>query len=214
MIRKPLAILLIAGIFSSTAQAQDIAVKITRYQSSVTIQHEGKPFVIKRNQDRSNKINPKFQLTSRKCPPFCIQPMQLAPGVQTIGEIEMLDYLERVSEGDKSIMIIDSRGPKWLKHGTIPGTVNIHYKKLSLKASSEADVANIIEHQFGAERTEKFWKFNDARTLVLFCNGPWCGQAPTNIKSLLRIGYPASKLKWYRGGMQNWESLGLSTVKK
>ncbi|HAU06853.1 MAG TPA: sulfurtransferase, partial [Gammaproteobacteria bacterium] len=23
----------------------------------------------------------------------------------------------------------------------------------------------------------------------------------------------ASKIKWYRGGMQNWETLGLSTVK-
>jgi hypothetical protein len=41
----------------------------------------------------------------------------------------------------------------------------------------------------------------------------WCGQSPRNIKTLLKFGYPASKIKWYRGGMQNWETLGLSTVK-
>jgi hypothetical protein len=30
---------------------------------------------------------------------------------------------------------------------------------------------------------------------------------------LLGFGYPAHKIKWYRGGMQNWEILGLTTVK-
>ena len=31
------------------------------------------------------------------------------------------------------------------------------------------------------------------------------------IETFLRAkGYPARKLKWYRGGMQNWLSVGLS----
>ncbi|HIL42989.1 MAG TPA: sulfurtransferase, partial [Gammaproteobacteria bacterium] len=51
-----------------------------------------------------------------------------------------------------------------------------------------------------------------AKTLYLFCNGLWCGQSPQAIKALLTIGYPASKLKYYRGGMNVWHSLGLSTV--
>ena len=51
-----------------------------------------------------------------------------------------------------------------------------------------------------------------AKTLVMFCNGMWCGQSPANIRTLLRFGYPADKLKWYRGGMQDWEILGLTTV--
>jgi hypothetical protein len=29
----------------------------------------------------------------------------------------------------------------------------------------------------------------------------------------MRFGYPANKIKWYRGGMQDWEILGLTTVK-
>jgi rhodanese-related sulfurtransferase len=27
------------------------------------------------------------------------------------------------------------------------------------------------------------------------------------------MGYPAHKIHWYRGGMQAWHSLGLTTVK-
>jgi hypothetical protein len=41
----------------------------------------------------------------------------------------------------------------------------------------------------------------------------WCGQSPSNIKTLLKFGYPAHKIKWYRGGMQSWSNLGLNTVK-
>jgi len=47
--------------------------------------------------------------------------------------------------------------------------------------------------------------------LYLFCNGLWCGQSPAAIRALLQIGYPESKLKYYRGGMNSWHSLGLST---
>jgi rhodanese-related sulfurtransferase len=32
------------------------------------------------------------------------------------------------------------------------------------------------------------------------------------IKALLEVGYPAEKIKYYRGGMQAWTSLGLSVV--
>jgi hypothetical protein len=29
---------------------------------------------------------------------------------------------------------------------------------------------------------------------------------------MLREGYPASKINYYRGGMQGWESVGLTVV--
>ena len=75
------------------------------------------------------------------------------------------------------------------------------------------DIAEIFEDKFGVLRTSEFWDFSNAKTLVLFCNGMWCGQSPNNIKSLLKIGYPAHKLKWYRGGMQDWSILGLTVIK-
>jgi len=48
---------------------------------------------------------------------------------------------------------------------------------------------------------------------MLWCNGPWCGQSPHAIRGLLDLGYPAEKLYYYRGGMQAWQSLGLTVVK-
>lgn len=205
----------LAGILlalCSAANASDVAVKITPELDGVTIRHQGEPLRIQRNQDQDNTIHPAFQRTSRPCPPFCIQPMHMPDGVETIGEVEMLGYLKRAAEGDDSILIIDSRGPNWLQRGTIPGSVNIHYRRLHLRTAEESDIAKILKEQFDVERTEEFWNYRDAKTLVLFCNGPWCGQSPTNIRALLRIGYPPSKLKWYRGGMQAWEILGLTTV--
>ncbi len=198
---------------AGAASAEELAVKITRDTAQVAVQHEGQPVTIRRNQDRSNTIHPKFARTSRKCPPFCIQPMHMPNGVETIGEIEMLDYLKRATDGDPNILLVDSRGPGWVTHGTIPGSINVNFKRLNLRSADEADIAQILEQQFGAKRTEKFWRFDRAKTLVLFCNGAWCGQSPTNIRGLMRIGYPPSKLKWYRGGMQSWESVGLTTAK-
>ena len=189
-------------------------VNISPELDSVEITHDGKPVKVMRNQDPENVVNPKYARTSRKCPPFCIQPITLAPGVETIGELELIEYLVAKEGGDESILVIDSRTPDWVKNGTIPGSVNIPWT--TLNPSSGADpfsIAEIFEERFGAINQEGLWNFGDAKTLVLFCNGMWCGQSPTNIRTLLRLGYPAHKLKWYRGGMQNWENLGLAVVK-
>lgn len=197
---------------TTPALADGLAVKITPTLESVDVVHQGKPVRIQRNQDQTALIKADYQKTSRRCPPFCIQPMHIADDVETIDELQMLAYLKRAGDGDDSVLVIDSRGENWVANGTLPGSINIPYKRLSLKSGDEREIAQIMEHQFGAFRTEQFWNFSEAKTLVLFCNGMWCGQAPTNIRSLLRIGYPPSKLKWYRGGMQAWEILGLTTV--
>jgi rhodanese-related sulfurtransferase len=209
-----LPIMLIGGASLASNQPDEpLAVNITPGLSGITIELDGGPVRIQRNQDSDNTITPSFQRTSRRCPPFCVQPMRVARGVETIGEIEMLGYLQRIADGDPSVVLIDSRGPDWVRRGTIPGAINIHYKRLSLRSAKEEDIADLLEDTFGAQRTAEFWNFSRAKTLVLFCNGAWCGQSPTNIRSLLRIGYPPSKIKWYRGGMQDWEIMGLTTVK-
>jgi rhodanese-related sulfurtransferase len=73
-------------------------------------------------------------------------------------------------------------------------------------------VVEILTDQMGVSDMDGVLDFSGAKTLYLFCNGLWCGQSPQAIKALLTIGYPASKLKYYRGGMNVWHSLGLSTV--
>ena len=174
---------------------------------------------IMRNQDNKNTVNPSFAKTSRPCPPFCIQPMQLRPGVETIGEQEMIHYAMMMSKGQKmpngsEIMIIDSRTPDWTAKGMIPGAVNLPWTLLSeRKGADPISIAEIMTEEFGAKEQNGLFYFDTAKTLVLYCNGMWCGQSPNNIKSLLKYGYPADKIKWYRGGMQNWEILGFNTVK-
>lgn len=194
--------------------AENIAVKITPKLAKVEVMHNGKKVVIMRNQNQKATVNPDFAKTSRKCPPFCINPMHLAPGVETIGELEILDYLQKSSRGDDSVLVIDSRTPSWVKKGTIPGSVNIPWTRLApQKGASPIDIAEILTDKFGVQEQEGLFDFRKAKTLVLFCNGMWCGQSPNNIRTLLRFGYPAHKIKWYRGGMQNWSNLGLTTVK-
>ena len=189
-------------------------VNITPEIESLTVRHGELDVKVMRNQNQKNTVNPAFALTSRKCPPFCIQPAILAPGVETIAELEVLDYLRRMSEGDNSIVVVDSRTPAWVAKGTIPGAINIPWTALNpAKGADPISIGEILEEKFNARNLEGLWDFRDARTLVMFCNGMWCGQSPNNIMNLLGFGYPAHKIKWYRGGMQNWEILGLTTVK-
>lgn len=194
------------------AVAAGKGVSITPQLRDVTVLHHGKKVVIERNQDTENMVDPDFSMTSRPCPPYCIQPMQLGPGVETIGELELLEYLKKAGR-EGSVLVIDSREPDWiLRSGLIPGAVNIPWTELHPSHADADKIAETLTFRFGATRQGPLWNFENAKTLVLYCNGPWCGQSPTNIKQLLALGYPANRLKWYRGGMQLWKSLGFNTV--
>jgi len=211
--RNLLMLVFLAGNFLPLQGLADETAISTEIDSVIVV-HNGKKVTIMRNQDTENTVDRAYAKTSRKCPPFCIQPAKLAEGVETIGELEMLDYLKRSSNGDKTILVIDSRTPDWVKNGTIPGSINLPWTELKQGAGADPfAIAEILEKRFGAQSLEGLWDFSTAKTLVLFCNGMWCGQSPSSIKTLLKFGYPAHKLKWYRGGMQNWHNLGLTVVK-
>ncbi|MFT4607932.1 MAG: rhodanese-related sulfurtransferase [Gammaproteobacteria bacterium] len=205
---------LIILIFSFVTTISHAAnVNITAEIESVSVEHGENQVVIKRNQDLNNTINPAFAKTSRQCPPSCIQPAKLAAGVDTIAEIEVLDYLKQRGNGDDSILIIDTRLADWVAKGTIPGAINIPWTKLdSSQGADSISIGAILQEKLNARNLGGLWDFTTARTLVLFCNGIWCGEASNSIINLLRYGYPAHKIKWYRGGMQSWESLGLTTI--
>ena len=210
------ATMLAAGLCMSAnvgAASKGKPVGITKKMMDAEVVHNGKKVKISRNQNNKNTVNPSFSKTSRPCPPFCIQPSALAPGVETVGELEVIDYLKKMADGDDTILVVDSRTPDWVKKGTIPGAVNIPWTKLNpAKGADPISIGEIMQDQFNVTESEGLWNFNEAKTLVLFCNGMWCGQSPNNIKNLLKFGYPAHKIKWYRGGIQDWEILGLSTI--
>ncbi len=199
-------------VFSANVNAGK-PVGITKGMMDVAVQHDGKTVKISRNQDNKNVVNSAFAKTSRPCPPFCIQPAILAPGIETIAEREVIDYIAKMSGGDDSILVIDSRTPDWVKKGTIPGAKNLPWTRLNpAKGADPVSILELLEAEFGVTESEGLLNFSKAKTLVMFCNGMWCGQSPNNIKNLLEFGYPAHKIKWYRGGMQDWEILGLTTV--
>ncbi len=208
--------LIICGflVLTSAASAQDLEVKITPHLAKLEVMHQGRPVVIQREQNTQNTIDPDYAKTSRECPPFCIQPMNLAPGVETVGELEVLEYLEKMS-WNEPVLVIDTRTENWMSKGTIPGSVNIPWIRLNLEAGGNPlEIGLLLSERFGVKEEDGLWNYSAAKTLVLFCNGPWCGQSPAAIRTLLRYGYPPGKLKWYRGGMQAWESFGLTIVKE
>ncbi len=207
------AALFLLSLCCSVAWAADRPVGIAAQQPYLDVMHEGKLVRIQRDPDNFAQIEPDFAMTSRPCPPYCIQPMQLAPGIETVGELEVLNYLQRITRRDESVMVIDSREADWLiRSGIIPGATHLAWDRLHPGHAKPAAIAEILELDFGASRDGPLWNFENAKTLVFYCNGPWCGQSPTNIKQLLALGYPAHKLKWYRGGMQLWKSFGLTTA--
>ncbi len=221
---KPFGLLIVIALpvsllLSGPVGGEQHEVKITRALDKVEVSHQGAPVTITRNQQKEHTVNPAYSKTSRPCPPFCIQPGKAAPGVETIGELEMLEYLKQASEKDSSVLVVDSRTPDWLVRGTIPGSVNIPWTRINKDSvpawelEAADTVTEVLTQNFGAEQTAKGWDFANAKALVLFCNGIWCPQSNTNIQTLLKLGYPPEKLKWYRGGMQSWESVGLTTIK-
>lgn len=220
---KPVSTLL-TGLVAGLILAPTVCAegnKIAPMIESVQVKHKGQPVTIERGHDPQAHLPEYFQKTERGCPPFCVQPMVAVPGVDTIGELEMLDYLHRMAQGDESILVVDSRTPDWVMRGTIPGSVNVPWNKINIDTAgtfetpAEAEgFKHILADEFGADqKADGTWDFSGAKTLVLFCNGIWCPQSTANLKTLVSHGYPVHKLKWYRGGMQDWVSVGLTTVK-
>lgn len=211
----------------SKSSTEHRPVAITRELTSVIITHDGKPFEISRTKDNDAILPAMYSKTSRPCPPFCIQPMEIAPGVINIGELEFIDYLVQKSDGDDSLAIIDSRTADWALVATIPGTINVPWISLSREVGVTAtkmvsvltrhfDIKvkdeSLIEEYFDTDKIEQILDFSNAKTLVLFCNGTWCEQSAIQIKALIHLGYPTEKIIYYRDGIQGWVGLGFPTV--
>jgi len=192
------------AIMSTSAYAQDVAITpdLARAEFSVN----GQNILIERNQDQDAVIEPGFAKTSRACPPFCIHPMSGGEGVETVGEIEVIEYIDNYVEEGKGLLV-DSRIPSWYVKGTIPGAVNLPFTALEPSNKYRDEILAAL----GAVKTDDTWDFSAATELLMFCNGPWCDQSPRAIQNLLNAGYPAEKIRYYRGGMQVWLLLGLST---
>ena len=172
-------------------------VGITKGTMSITVETLDGSVEIMRSQDAENTISGEWALTSRPCPPFCIQPMSPAEGVTTIGELEVLEFLQ-----EPNAMVIDGRIRPEFEAGTIPGAISVSYNEAADRLG-----------EMGCEPDfEGYECSDDVPAVVLFCNGPWCGQSPSAARRMIEAGYPSEKIYYYRGGMQVWQSLGLTVV--
>ena len=198
----------VAILFGGVLQVSAQEVRITKDIMVVEYSFNGETYMIGRNQDPNHRIPDAYAKTSRSCPAFCVQPMQVHEGVNTAGELEVLAFLqEQVTTGEG--FLIDSRTNDWYEKGTIPGAVNLPFN-VFVPSSDNVFFDSVMVMLGGEQSANGEWIFNDPKELMLFCNGPWCGQSPTAIRNLLAINYPPEKLHYYRGGMQNWYGMGFS----
>ena len=110
-----------------------------------------------------------------------IQPLRLPGGVETVGELEVLDHARAGGA------LVDTREPEYVLHGTLPGAVAIRHEDI-LDGLADLDPDGPV---------------------VLFCNGPQCTATPQAVAELLEAGWDPACLRYYRGGIHDWVTLGL-----
>jgi len=140
-------------------------------------------------------------------------PMHLDEELETYGELEVLMTLKEMQK-NKNILLIDSRQKKWFEYRTIPGAINMPFHYFKEREDFEFHFDYALKHMGATKDEDGDYEFTNAKTLVIFCNGPWCSQSPSMIYALLEIHYPPEKLKWYRGGIQDWLSAGMTSTRK
>ena len=113
-----------------------------------------------------------------------ISPIELAPGVRTVGELEVIEHARAGRP------LVDTRLAEFVSAGTIPGAIGIPH---------EAIVDNLDQ-------------LDREVATIFFCNGPQCGATPDAISMLLDARYPAERILYYRGGMHDWMTLGLPVL--
>jgi len=124
-----------------------------------------------------------------------IRPMIPTPGVTPVGELEVISALQ-----DPAYIVVDTRTVETQYGGTIPGSVNVPYN----------EIADRLD-ELGCAASSSDWTCEQALNVVLYCNGPNCGQSPRAMAAMVEAGFPATKISYYRGGMLAWTSLGLTT---
>ena len=141
-----------------------------------------------------------------------IFPMRIHNKIETYAEVEVLAFIEQMQKNN-DMLLIDCRDEEWYDYRTIPGAINIHYLYLL-----EADIFTEEYHDalvtLGIKGITKPYDLRNAKTILLFCNGAWCSQSPKMIQALLDLGYPPEKIKWYRGGMDDWLGLSMTSTQK
>lgn len=109
-----------------------------------------------------------------------VQPMSLHPEVTTIGELELIAHMRAGGA------LVDCRLAGSADGGTIPGAVAIPHTCLERRLA----------------------ELDPERPTALFCNGPQCPATADAVGKLLAAGWSPAVLRYYRGGIHDWVTLG------
>ena len=90
---------------------------------------------------------------------------------------------------DRGLSLVDSRPADAYGSFTIPGARNVPHGNIA----------------------ERIGQLDPAQPTIFFCNGPQCAASPDAINALLSAGHPPAAIRYYRGGLHDWMSLGLPT---
>ena len=140
-------------------------------------------------------------------------PMQLHEDIMTYGELEVLAFMKQM-QTDDSMMLIDGRKQDWYDYRTIPGAINMPFHHFKERESFEFEFEHALRMLGVKMQMDETLDFTHVKTIVVFCNGPWCNQSVAMIEALVEIGYPAEKISWYRGGMQTWLAAGMTSTRE
>lgn len=197
-------IVLLALVISAVAGKYS-KVKITPDMAYIYVYHKGKAVKVHRIQDTKNKISGEYAKLYR--PGKFIQPIKMHDDIQTVAEIEILNFMqEKVNK--KKGLIIDLRPKAVYKKEAIPSAVNIPARVIddTVKIEKVLKILGATRNHDGTLNT------NNVLEIVLYCSGLWSSKSSDFIQSLLAMGYPADKILYYRGGFQMWKILGFTTV--
>ncbi len=95
-----------------------------------------------------------------------IQPLRLPGGIDTVGELEVIDHLR---QGGR---LVDCRHQEYVSAGTIPTAIAIPHEQI-VDALAEPD---------------------GPLPIVLFCNGPQCTATPQAVAALMEAGWAPDRL--------------------
>lgn len=226
--KKYLPILLL-----SLALAWAAEIPKTIHAHSIEIEYTGKDGVVKkariaRDSDlRCRKVafDGKTLWSSnypaKEVPEFCrksfftaagkLSPIKMHNNIDTFGELEVLEFLEEMQD-DNNMLFIDSRKEEWFEILSIPGAINIPFIYFTERGEWKKEKKSALK-LLGVKKNKEGYDFSEAKTVLFFCNGVWCRQSPQMIEALLEIGYPPKKMKWYRGGLQSWLNVGMTSTR-
>lgn len=188
------------AILAAPAMAQDVPV--TR---NANFTFNGQDLTISRANQVDAALVAQFSRVTEGCERPCLAPMIAAEGVETLAEVDVIDFLSGPVAGGQGLLI-DARLPTERSLGFIAASVNIP----AATVTEDNPYRNEILKALGAREFDGALNFTDAMLLVVFDGGPSTSEAQSMITNLIDAGYPTDKIAYYRGGMQVWTTLGLS----